>query len=163
MASIFIVFSLTMSSKPFVFSSIFAVKIHLFHTLHISYALFNVHMIWFLLAAQLTVSQLNLVSHSVVAAPYQWEHLYLLSITPSLFSLFFIAPLIYGGMEMFPQAQQLYRHSKAYRFIFSFSAVSVMYLVMVMVVQVHGWQIYYSKKLLDAWFTSTQDKKEKLA
>uniref|UniRef100_A0A8K9USL5 Jagunal homolog 1b n=1 Tax=Oncorhynchus mykiss TaxID=8022 RepID=A0A8K9USL5_ONCMY len=139
-------------------------------------------LIWLLLAAQVTVSQLNLVSHSVVAAPYQWEYPYLLSIIPSLFSfmalpknnisylvismisagLFCIAPLIYGGMEMFPVAQQLYRHGKAYRFIFGFSAVSVMYLVMVIAVQVHGWQIYYSKKLLDAWFTSTQDKKKKL-
>ncbi|XP_052354847.1 protein jagunal homolog 1-B-like [Oncorhynchus keta] len=125
---------------------------------------------------------LNLVSHSVVAAPYQWEYPYLLSIIPSLFSfmalpknnisylvismisagLFCIAvtSLIYGGMEMFPVAQQLYRHGKAYRFIFGFSAVSVMYLVMVIAVQVHGWQIYYSKKLLDAWFTSTQEEEE---
>ncbi|XP_014006132.2 protein jagunal homolog 1-B-like [Salmo salar] len=144
-------------------------------------ALFDVHMICLLLAAQVMVNQLNLVSHSVVAAPYQWEYPYLLSIIPSLFSfmalpknnisylvismisagLFCIAPLIYGGMEMFPVAQQLYRHGKAYRFIFGFSAVSVMYLVMVIAVQVHGWQIYYSKKLLDAWFTSTQDKKKK--
>ncbi|XP_055771237.1 protein jagunal homolog 1-B-like [Salvelinus fontinalis] len=111
-------------------------------------------MIWLLLAAQVTVSQLNLVSHSVVAAPYQWQYPYLLSIIPSLFSfmalpknnisylvismisagLFCIAPLIYGGMEMFPVAQQLYHHGKAYRFIFGFSAVSVMYLVMVMAV-----------------------------
>ncbi|XP_045075631.1 adhesion G-protein coupled receptor G7 [Coregonus clupeaformis] len=69
-------------------------------------------MIWLLLAAQVTVSQLNLVSHSVVAAPYQWEYPYLLSIIPSLFSfmalpknnisyllismIFCIAPLIYG-------------------------------------------------------------------
>uniref|UniRef100_A0A4W5LGL4 Uncharacterized protein n=1 Tax=Hucho hucho TaxID=62062 RepID=A0A4W5LGL4_9TELE len=39
-----------------------------------------------LTAAQVTVSQLNLVSHSVVAAPYQWEYPYLLSIIPFLFS-----------------------------------------------------------------------------
>ncbi|KAG7234430.1 hypothetical protein INR49_004803, partial [Caranx melampygus] len=63
--------------------------------------------------------------------------------------LFCVAPLIYGSMEMFPVAQQLYRHGKAYRFIFGFSAVSVMYLAIVIAVQVHGWQIYYSKKLLD--------------
>lgn len=138
-------------------------------------------LIWLLLAAQVMVSQLNLVSHSMVAAPYQWVYPYLLSILPSVFSfmalprnnisylvismvsagLFCVAPLIYGGMEMFPVAQQLLRHGKAYRFIFGFSAVSVMYLVMVIAVQVHGWQIYYSKKLLDAWFTSTQDKKKK--
>uniref|UniRef100_A0AAZ3SWR4 Protein jagunal homolog 1 n=1 Tax=Oncorhynchus tshawytscha TaxID=74940 RepID=A0AAZ3SWR4_ONCTS len=96
-----------------------------------------------------------LVSHSVVAAPCQWEYPYLLSIIPpsaaSWPCLFCIVPLIYGGMETFPEAKQLYR------FIFVFSAVSIMYLVMV--VQVHGWQIYYSKKLLDAWVTSTQDKK----
>ncbi|XP_014006056.1 protein jagunal homolog 1-B-like [Salmo salar] len=137
--------------------------------------LFNVHMICLLLAAQVTVNQLDLVSHSVVAAPYQWEYPYLLSIIPSLFSFMALpknnisylvismisAGLIYGGMEKFPVAQQLYRHGKAYRFIFGFSAVSVMYLVTVIAVQVHGWQIYYSKKLLDAWFTSTQDKKKK--
>ncbi|NXX72532.1 JAGN1 protein, partial [Spizella passerina] len=75
--------------------------------------------------------------------------------------LFSIAPLIYGAMEMFPMAQQLYRHGKAYRFIFGFSAVSVMYLVVVVAAQVHGWQLYYSKKLLDSWFTSTQEKKKK--
>ncbi|KPP76312.1 jagunal1-A-like [Scleropages formosus] len=138
-------------------------------------------LIWVLVAAQATVSNFGLVSHDVVAAPYQWEYPYLLSIIPSFFSflalprnnisylviamisagLFCIAPLIYGGMEMFPVAQQLYRHGKAYRFIFGFSAVSVMYLVMVIAVQVHAWQIYYSKKLLDAWFTSTQEKKKK--
>ncbi|KAM4022128.1 protein jagunal homolog 1 [Anomaloglossus baeobatrachus] len=137
--------------------------------------------IWALLAAQTTVAQLKLVSHDLVAMPYQWEYPYLLSIVPSLFGLFSfprnnisylvismistglfsIAPLIYGSMEMFPMAQQLYRHGKAYRFIFGFSAVSVMYLVMVIAVQVHAWQIYYSKKLLDSWFTSTQEKKKK--
>ncbi|XP_073425752.1 protein jagunal homolog 1 [Dendrobates tinctorius] len=137
--------------------------------------------IWVLLAAQTTVAQLKLVSHDLVAMPYQWEYPYLLSIVPSLFGLFSfprnnisylvismistglfsIAPLIYGSMEMFPMAQQLYRHGKAYRFIFGFSAVSVMYLVMVVAVQVHAWQIYYSKKLLDSWFTSTQEKKKK--
>lgn len=137
--------------------------------------------IWVLLAAQVAVSQLGLVSHTVVAAPYQWEYPYLLSLLPSIFSamalprnnigylvvsmvsagLFCVAPLIYGGMEMFPVAQQLLRHGKAYRFIFGFPAVTVMYLVIVIAVQVHGWQIYYSKRLLDAWFTSTQDKKRK--
>ncbi|XP_006639245.1 protein jagunal homolog 1-A [Lepisosteus oculatus] len=138
-------------------------------------------LIWALVAAQVIVNYLSLVSHDVVATPYQWEYLYLLSIFPSIFSfmsmprnnisylvismisagLFCIAPLIYGAMEMFPVAQQLYRHGKIYRFIFGFSAVSVMYLVMVIAVQVHAWQIYYSKKLLDAWFVSTQDKKKK--
>uniref|UniRef100_A0AAX7STH3 Jagunal homolog 1 n=1 Tax=Astatotilapia calliptera TaxID=8154 RepID=A0AAX7STH3_ASTCA len=130
-------------------------------------------LIWVLMAAQVTVSQLNLVSHKVVASPYH--------IIPTVFSflalprnnisylvismisagLFCVAPLIYGSMEMFPVAQQLYRHGKAYRFIFGFSAVSVMYLVIVIAVQVHGWQIYYSKKLLDQWFTTTQEKKKK--
>lgn len=138
-------------------------------------------LLWTLMAAQAVVSQLGLVSHRMVAAPYQWEYPYLLSIVPTAFSfmalprnnisylvvsmisagLFCVAPLLYGGMEMFPVAQQLYRHGKAYRFIFGFSAVSVMYLVIVIAVQVHGWQIYYSKKLLDQWFTSTQDKKKK--
>lgn len=138
-------------------------------------------LIWLLMAAQVIVSQLNLVSHRVVASPYQWEYPYLLSIAPTVFSflslprnnisylvismmtggLFCLAPLIYGCMEMFPVAQQLYRHGKAYRFIFGFSAVSVMYLVIVIAVQVHAWQIYYSKKLLDQWFTGTQEKKRK--
>ncbi|XP_056125686.1 protein jagunal homolog 1-B [Rhinichthys klamathensis goyatoka] len=137
--------------------------------------------VWFLIAAQVVVSQLNLVSHKVVASPYQWEYTYLLSIIPTVFSfmalpknnisylvismisagLFCVAPILYGGMEMFPVAQQLYRHGKAYRYIFGFSAVSIMYLVLIISVQVHGWQIYYSKKLLDAWFTNTQEKKKK--
>ncbi|XP_017163589.1 protein jagunal homolog 1-B isoform X1 [Poecilia reticulata] len=87
-------------------------------------------LIWVLMAAQVTVSQLSVVSHKVVASPYQWEYPYLLSIVPTVFSflalprnnisylvismisagLFCVAPLIYGGMEMFPVAQQLYRH-----------------------------------------------------
>lgn len=141
-----------------------------------------VHVVlWLLLVAQVTVNQLNLVSQRVVASPYNWQYPYLLSILPSAFSfmalprnnisylvismvsagLFCVAPLLYGGMEMFPVAQQLYRHGKAYRFIFGFSAVSVMYLVMIIAIQVHAWQIYYSKKLLEQWFTSTQDKKKK--
>lgn len=138
-------------------------------------------LIWLLVAAQVTVSHLNLVSHDTVAMPYQWEYPYLLSLVPLLSGglslpknnisylvismissgLFSVAPLIYGCMEMFPVAQQLYRHGKAYRFIFGFSAVTVMYLVMVIAVQVHAWQIYYSKKLLDAWFDATQEKKKK--
>lgn len=113
--------------------------------------------------------------------PYQWEYPYLLSLLPLLCSslslpknnisylvismisagLFSIAPLIYGGMEMFPLAQQLYRQGKAYRFIFGFSAVTVMYLIMVVAVQVHAWQLYYMKKLLDSWFNTTQEKKKK--
>lgn len=137
--------------------------------------------IWILVAAQVAVSHLNLVSHDLVAMPYQWEYPYLLSLLPlfigalampknnisylviSMISagLFSVAPLIFGAMEMFPLAQQLYRHGKAYRFIFGFSAVSVMYLLMVIAIQVHAWQIYYSKKLLDAWFNSTQEKKKK--
>ncbi|XP_037333354.1 protein jagunal homolog 1-B isoform X1 [Pungitius pungitius] len=138
-------------------------------------------LIWLLMATQVMVSQLSLVSHKVVASPYQWEYPYLLSIVPLVFSflalprnnisylvismisagLFCVAPLIYGSMEMFPVAHQLYRHGKAYRFIFGFPAVTVMYLVIVIAVQVHAWQIYYSKKLLDQWFTGTQEKKKK--
>ncbi|KAM7095463.1 JAGN1 protein, partial [Ciconia maguari] len=137
--------------------------------------------IWLLLMAQMCVGHLKLLPHDQVAMPYQWEYPYLLSILPSLLGLlsfprnnisylvlsmistglFSVAPLIYGAMEMFPMAQQLYRHGKAYRFIFGFSAVSVMYLVVVVAAQVHGWQLYYSKKLLDSWFTSTQEKKKK--
>ncbi|KAM9821158.1 protein jagunal homolog 1-B [Neosynchiropus ocellatus] len=141
-----------------------------------------VHLVvWFLIAAQVVVSQLSLVSHEIVASPYRWEYPYLLSVAPTIFSflalprnnisylvismisagLFCVAPLIYGAIEMMPVAQQLYRHGKAYRFIFGFTAVSVLYLVIVISVQVHAWQIYYSKKLLDQWFTSTQDKKKK--
>ncbi|ETE58437.1 Protein jagunal-like 1, partial [Ophiophagus hannah] len=136
--------------------------------------------LWLLVAAQMCVAHFKLLPHDKVAMPYQWEYPYLLSIIPSLFGLFSfprnnisylvismistglfsVAPLIYGSMEMFPLAQQLYRHGKAYRFIFGFSAVSVMYLLIVVAVQVHGWQLYYSKKLLDSWFTSTQEKKK---
>ncbi|XP_061926641.1 protein jagunal homolog 1-A-like [Entelurus aequoreus] len=138
-------------------------------------------LIWLLVAAQVVVSHLNLVPHETVSMPYQWEYPYLLSAVPLLCSslslprnnisylvlsmisggLFSVAPLIYGGMEMFPVAQQLYRHDKAYRFIFGFSAVTVMYLVMVVAVQVHAWQLYYMKKLLDSWFNATQEKKKK--
>lgn len=137
--------------------------------------------IWLLIASQVTIAHFKLYSHDVVAMPYQWEYPYLLSLLPSLLSslamprnnisylvismisagLFSVAPLIFGAMEMFPVAQQLYRHGKAYRFIFGFSAVSVMYLLMVIAIQVHAGQIYYSKKLLDAWFDSTQEKKKK--
>ncbi|XP_070832222.1 protein jagunal homolog 1-A [Chaetodon auriga] len=138
-------------------------------------------LLWLLVAAQMTVSHFNLMSHDTVSMPYQWEYPYLLSLLPLLCSslslpknnisylvismisagLFSVAPLIYGGMEMFPVAQQLYRHGKAYRFIFGFSAVTVMYLIMVVAVQVHAWQLYYMKKLLDSWFNTTQEKKKK--
>ncbi|XP_029967754.1 protein jagunal homolog 1-A [Salarias fasciatus] len=138
-------------------------------------------LLWLLVAAQMSVSHFQLLSHDTVCMPYQWEYPYLLSLLPLLFSslslpknnisylvlslisagLFSVAPLIYGGMEMFPVAQQLYRHGKAYRFIFGFSAVTVMYLIMVVAVQVHAWQIYYMKKLLDSWFNTTQEKKKK--
>ncbi|AWP13376.1 putative protein jagunal -like 1-A-like [Scophthalmus maximus] len=138
-------------------------------------------LIWLLVAAQVTVSHFDLVSHDIVSMPYQWEYPYLLSFLPLVCSslslprnnisylvismisagLFTVAPLIYGGMEMFPVAQQLYRHGKAYRFIFGYSAVTVMYLIMVVAVQVHAWQLYYMKKLLDSWFDATEEKKKK--
>ncbi|CAL8302186.1 unnamed protein product [Gadus morhua 'NCC'] len=109
-------------------------------------------LIWFLMAAQVTVSQLGLVSHRLVAQPYHYLVLAMISA-----GLFCVAPLIYGSMEMFPVAQQLYRHGKAYRFLFG---VPLMYLVVVVAVLVHGWQIYYSKRLLDQWFKRTQEKKK---
>ncbi|XP_054642054.1 protein jagunal homolog 1-A [Dunckerocampus dactyliophorus] len=138
-------------------------------------------LVWLLVAAQVVVSHFQLVPHDIVSMPYQWEYPYLLSMVPLLCSslslpksnisylvlsmisagLFSVAPLIYGGMEMFPVAQQLYRHGKAYRFIFGFSAVTVMYLIMVVAIQVHAWQLYYMKKLLDSWFNATQEKKKK--
>ncbi|XP_029495951.1 protein jagunal homolog 1-A-like [Oncorhynchus nerka] len=138
-------------------------------------------LLWLLVAAQVIVSKLDLVPSDTVAEPYRWEYPYLISLFPlvtgslslpknnisylviSMISsgLFSIAPLFYGSMEMLGEAQQLYRHGKAYRFIFGWAAVTVMYLVMVVAVQVHAWQIYYSKKLLDAWFDSTQEKKKK--
>ncbi|CAL8341668.1 unnamed protein product [Boreogadus saida] len=136
---------------------------------------------WLLVAAQVAVSHLDLVSHATVSMPFQWQYPYLLSMLPlatssislpknnisylviSMISsgLFSVAPLIYGSMEMFPVAQLLYRHGKAYRFIFGYSAVTIMYLVMLVAVQVHAWQIYYSKRLLDSWFDDTQEKKKK--
>ncbi|CAB1328979.1 unnamed protein product [Coregonus sp. 'balchen'] len=138
-------------------------------------------LLWLLVAAQVIVSKLDLVPSDTVSEPYRWEYPYLISLFPlvtgslslpknnisylviSMISsgLFSIAPLFYGSMEMLGEAQQLYRHGKAYRFIFGWAAVTVMYLVMVVAVQVHAWQIYYSKKLLDAWFDSTQEKKKK--
>ncbi|CAF90015.1 unnamed protein product, partial [Tetraodon nigroviridis] len=138
-------------------------------------------LIWLLVAAQVTVSHLHLVSHDTVSMPYQWEYPYLLSIIPLLCSslslpknnisylvlsmisggLFSVAPLIYGGMEMFPVAHRLYRHGKAYRFIFGFSAVTVMYIIMVIAVQVHAWQLYYMKKLLDSVVQHNSRKKRR--
>ncbi|KAE8299102.1 Protein jagunal-like protein 1-A [Larimichthys crocea] len=99
-------------------------------------------LLWLLVAAQVTVSHLNLVSHDTVSMPYQWEYPYLLSLLPLLCSslslpknnisylvismisggLFSVAPLIYGGMEMFPVAQQLYHATE--RPIASYSASS---------------------------------------
>lgn len=131
-------------------------------------------------AAKMSVGHLRLLSHDQVAMPYQWEYPYLLSIVPlpswasspsprnnisylvlSMISmgLFSIVSHLWQHGDVFPAAQQLYRHGKAYRFL-GFSAVSVMYLVLVLAVQVHAWQLYYSKKLLDSWFTSTQEKKQ---
>ncbi|XP_034042252.1 protein jagunal homolog 1-A [Thalassophryne amazonica] len=137
--------------------------------------------IWLLVSAQVAATYFDLVSQDTVSTPYQWQYPYLLSVFPLFFSalslpknnisylvismissgLFSMAPLIYGAMEMFPVAQQLYRHGKAYRYIFGFSAVTVMYLIMVVAVQVHAWQLYYMKKLLDSWFSATQEKKKK--
>uniref|UniRef100_A0A8C5L506 Protein jagunal homolog 1 n=1 Tax=Jaculus jaculus TaxID=51337 RepID=A0A8C5L506_JACJA len=125
--------------------------------------LIYVHLvIWLLLVAKMSTGHLRLLSHDQVAMPYQWEYPYLLSIVPFLLGLlsfphnnnsylvlsmismglFSIAVLIYGSMEMFPAAQQLYRHGKTY--------------VLVLAVQ-----LYYRKKLLDSWFTSTQEKQRK--
>uniref|UniRef100_A0AAQ5YH14 Uncharacterized protein n=1 Tax=Amphiprion ocellaris TaxID=80972 RepID=A0AAQ5YH14_AMPOC len=73
-------------------------------------------LIWLLVAAQVTVSHFNLVSHDTVSMPYQWEYPYLLSLLPLLCSslslpknnisylvismisagLFSVAPLIYA-------------------------------------------------------------------
>ncbi|KAL0963461.1 hypothetical protein UPYG_G00306660 [Umbra pygmaea] len=138
-------------------------------------------LLWVLVLAQVTVNKLNLLPSEAVAEPYRWEYPYLISVFPlvagsmslpknnisylviSMISsgLFSIAPLFYGVMEMLGEGQQLYRLGKAYRFVFGWAAVTIMYLVIVVAAQVHAWQIYYSKKLLDAWFNSTQEKKKK--
>lgn len=169
----FIYFEITILFVVFFYSASLKSEVQKFNLVHL--------LIWLLVAAQVTVSHFNLVSHDTVSMPYQWEYPYLLSLLPLLCSslslpnnnisylvlsmlsagLFSVTPLIYGGMEMFPVAQQLYRHGKAYRFIFGFSAVTVMYLVMVIAIQVHAWQLYYMKKLLDSWFNATQEKKKK--
>ena len=141
------------------------------NTLHI--------LIWLLMVAQVIVSQLSPASHDHPAAvPFQWTNLYLLSIIPTAFSfmalprnnvnrlvasvisvgLFCVAPLLYGAMEMFPAVLWLHRQRFSYSFKLGFSKSIVM---MVIAVLVHGWQIYYSKKLLDQWFTSTQERKTK--
>ena len=116
-----------------------------------------------------------------MAPPFQWQYPYLLSIAPCVLSLlalprndvgrlvlamigaglFCVAPLLYGAMEMFPVAQRLYRHGRAYRVLFGVPAVTVAYLAVVVAAQVHGWQIYYSKRLLDQWFAGTQERKRK--
>lgn len=131
--------------------------------------------IWLLMAAQVVVSQLNLVPQRLVSAPYQWQYLYLLSLLPTAASwaslprnnagyllaammgagLASVAPLLYGSMEMLAPLQQLLRHGTTSRYILGVSAVSVQYLVVVLSVQLHGWNIYYSKKLLDQWLTAT--------
>uniref|UniRef100_A0A8P4GEC1 Jagunal homolog 1a n=1 Tax=Dicentrarchus labrax TaxID=13489 RepID=A0A8P4GEC1_DICLA len=43
-------------------------------------------LIWLLVAAQMTVSHFQLVSHDTVSMPYQWEYPYLLSLLPLLCS-----------------------------------------------------------------------------
>ena len=95
----------------------------------------------------------------LLSLPRNISYLMLSMICMGLFS---ITPLIYGSMDMlFPAAQQLYSHGKAYRFLFGFSPVSLTCLVLVLAVQVHAWQLYDSKKLLDSGFTNTQEKKRK--
>uniref|UniRef100_A0A8C2N990 Protein jagunal homolog 1 n=1 Tax=Cricetulus griseus TaxID=10029 RepID=A0A8C2N990_CRIGR len=112
--------------------------------------LIYVHLvIWLLLVVKMNVGHLRLLSHEQVKYPYLLSIVYLVLSMISM-GLFSIAPLIYGSMEMFPAL-----------FLFGFSAVSVMYLVLILAVQTHAWQLYYSKKLLDSWFTSTQEKKGK--
>ncbi|XP_035884955.1 LOW QUALITY PROTEIN: protein jagunal homolog 1-like [Phyllostomus discolor] len=137
--------------------------------------------IWLLLVAKMSVGHLRLLSHDQVGHALSVGVPCLLSIVPSLLGLlsfprnnisylvlsmismgpFSIAPLIYGSMEMFPAVQQLYCHGKAYHFLFGFSAVSLMYLALELAVEVHAYQLCYSKKLLDPWFISTQEKEHK--
>ncbi|CAN0224491.1 protein jagunal homolog 1 isoform X1 [Lampetra fluviatilis] len=131
-----------------------------------------VHVVlWALVLLQVIVSSLRLVPSSLVARPYLWEYPYLLSVAPALLtisamrrrstyrmvlamamtSLVSLGPLVYGSVEMFPMARQLYTQGKVYRHILGFSAVSVLYFAMVIAVQVHGWQLYYCKQLLEVW------------
>lgn len=72
---------------------------------------------------------------------------------------FSIASLIYGSK--FSVVPWVYHHDKVYHFRFGFSAISIMYLVLVLAVQIYAWKLHYSKKLLDSWFSSTQEKKHK--
>ncbi|KAK7893360.1 hypothetical protein WMY93_022512 [Mugilogobius chulae] len=137
-------------------------------------------LVWVLMAAQVTVSQLGLVSHKVVASPYQWEYPYLLSLIPTVFSFtalpknnisYLVVSMISAGLFCVPlSSTEPWRCSPGpaalppreglplhLRLLGGVGHV----LVIVIAIQVHGWQIYYSKKLLDQWFTSTQDKKKK--
>ncbi|XP_078734258.1 protein jagunal homolog 1 isoform X2 [Lampetra fluviatilis] len=88
-----------------------------------------VHVVlWALVLLQVIVSSLRLVPSSLVARPYLWEYPYLLSVAPALLtisamrrrstyrmvlamamtSLVSLGPLVYGSVEMFPMARQLY-------------------------------------------------------
>nr|AAK14916.1 GL009 [Homo sapiens] len=145
--------------------------------------LIYVHLvIWLLLVAKMSVGHLRLLSHDQVAMPYQWEYPYLLSILPSLLGLlsfprnnisYLVLSMISMGL-FFHRSTHLWQHGDVPCCTAVLTAMArptvsslvflpfpSMYLVLVLAVQVHAWQLYYSKKLLDSWFTSTQEKKHK--
>ncbi|CAB1347317.1 unnamed protein product [Coregonus sp. 'balchen'] len=119
-------------------------------------------LLWLMVAAQVTVSKLDLVPSDTVAEPYRWDRLSLpknnisyLVISMISSGLFSIASLFYSGRSLlrpssFTAKARPTASSSAERQSPSLVAV-----------QVHAWQIYYSKKLLNAWFDFTQDKKKK--
>ncbi|XP_029941857.1 protein jagunal homolog 1-B-like [Salarias fasciatus] len=128
--------------------------------------------LWLLMVVQVIAGALQLLPPRLVCPPYWWQYPYLLSAAPTALNLLSLrrnhtgylvasvmgggllgaAPLMYGAAEMLPAATRLLRQGVADgRLLLGFPAVSVLYLAVIIAAQLHGWQIYYSKRLLDQW------------
>uniref|UniRef100_A0A671WRW8 Uncharacterized protein n=1 Tax=Sparus aurata TaxID=8175 RepID=A0A671WRW8_SPAAU len=125
-----------------------------------TFKLFIFYLLWLLsFHSQVTVSQLSLVSHKVVHHP---DSLLLLVAAPKQHQLpGFLHNLLRASLH---RPADLRLHGDVPGGAAALSARQSLPLHLQLLccfshVQLHAWQIYYSKKLLDQRFTSTQDKK----
>uniref|UniRef100_A0A672JB40 Protein jagunal homolog 1 n=1 Tax=Salarias fasciatus TaxID=181472 RepID=A0A672JB40_SALFA len=119
--------------------------------------------LWLLMVVQV----INSVTAAprLVCPPYWWQYPYLLSAAPTALNLlslrrnhtgYLVASVMGGGL--LGAAPLMYGAASPTAASCGFPAVSVLYLAVIIAAQLHGWQIYYSKRLLTSGTTARRSR-----
>uniref|UniRef100_A0A672JAH4 Protein jagunal homolog 1 n=1 Tax=Salarias fasciatus TaxID=181472 RepID=A0A672JAH4_SALFA len=123
--------------------------------------------LWLLMVVQVSSGLILLQSAAprLVCPPYWWQYPYLLSAAPTALNLlslrrnhtgYLVASVMGGGL--LGAAPLMYGAASPTAASCGFPAVSVLYLAVIIAAQLHGWQIYYSKRLLTSGTTARRSR-----